>query len=42
MSAGGVSFCLPVPMALRTEATGRALVLLHYDSHRWALMSFAP
>ena len=33
--AGGVSFCLPVPAALRTEAAGRALVLLHYDGNRW-------
>ena len=34
--AGGVSFCLPVPAALRAEAAGRALVLLHYDGRQWA------
>ena len=31
-----MSFCLPVPAALRTEAAGRALVLLHYDGRQWA------
>ena len=31
----GLELCLPVPASLRTEARGRALVLLRYDNGIW-------
>ena len=36
---GGLEVCLPVTAALRREAGGAALLLLHYDGSRWTVVA---